>query len=519
MTDPQGARPDSSVPPNPNPADTPPYWPYGTPPKPAAQAGGAMVGGVSTAPPLRRTPLRDLGGPVGALISWVIILAVAGLFFWEANAPAPPAPAAAPVAAMTELPPVPPLDSIGRVIVGAAAATAQSASGSGGGGGVPSNPLMPFAEMFGGEDPASRLRVSIIHAEVEGPNAGLKAIEKAMKDVPADSILQPRAEVLRRVYTKGPASLTPDEADALKSDHGWLGELALTLGAPATDPARMAVLDRAKASMAILIGLELVIFIGGGLAALICCAVAVALLVTGRVKPRLTPPAPGGSVFLEAFAVFLLGMVCVKLGAPFIHAVAGDYTILVQWAIAPLTLYPLFRGVPFNQMRFALGWHSGKGIFREIAAGTCGYLACMPIVIGGILLTLLMMLVNTAISGPAETPTHPIGKMLGGATIGQIIAVITLATLWAPLVEETVFRGALYHHLRGAMHWLVAGVIQGVIFAAIHPQGWMAIPALASIGISFSLLREWRTSLIAPITAHAMNNGTIVTLLIVMLSV
>jgi membrane protease YdiL (CAAX protease family) len=33
------------------------------------------------------------------------------------------------------------------------------------------------------------------------------------------------------------------------------------------------------------------------------------------------------------------------------------------------------------------------------------------------------------------------------------------------------------------------------------------IPALAGLGMTLSWIREWRGSLIAPMTAHAINNG------------
>ena len=45
-----------------------------------------------------------------------------------------------------------------------------------------------------------------------------------------------------------------------------------------------------------------------------------------------------------------------------------------------------------------------------------------------------------------------------------------------------------------------------------------AIPVLllASVFI-FALMREWRGSLIAPMTAHALHNGTLLTLLLLVL--
>ena len=53
-----------------------------------------------------------------------------------------------------------------------------------------------------------------------------------------------------------------------------------------------------------------------------------------------------------------------------------------------------------------------------------------------------------------------------------------------------------------------------MIFAAIHPQGWAAIPVLGCIGFNLAMIRQWRGSLIAPIAAHALNNGAILTLLL-----
>jgi membrane protease YdiL (CAAX protease family) len=67
--------------------------------------------------------------------------------------------------------------------------------------------------------------------------------------------------------------------------------------------------------------------------------------------------------------------------------------------------------------------------------------------------------------------------------------------------------------LRGKYRFLFSAILTGVIFASLHPQGWMAIPALTAIGVGFSILREWRDSLIAPMVAHAINNGVLVGML------
>ena len=64
--------------------------------------------------------------------------------------------------------------------------------------------------------------------------------------------------------------------------------------------------------------------------------------------------------------------------------------------------------------------------------------------------------------------------------------------------------------------WIVSGLITGVIFAAIHPQGWTFIPVLSAIGFVFAALREWRGSILAPMTAHALNNFVMISLLVAM---
>ena len=52
------------------------------------------------------------------------------------------------------------------------------------------------------------------------------------------------------------------------------------------------------------------------------------------------------------------------------------------------------------------------------------------------------------------------------------------------------------------------------IFAVIHPQGWAGVPPIMALALTLSALRLTRGSLIAPMTAHALNNGLVTLLLI-----
>jgi membrane protease YdiL (CAAX protease family) len=92
-----------------------------------------------------------------------------------------------------------------------------------------------------------------------------------------------------------------------------------------------------------------------------------------------------------------------------------------------------------------------------------------------------------------------------------------LACVGAPIVEETMFRGALLGHLRTRLGWWVSAPVVSLIFAAIHPQGWVAIPTLGAIAMVLAALREVRGSIIASMTAHALNNGVAVTMMVLLM--
>jgi membrane protease YdiL (CAAX protease family) len=101
--------------------------------------------------------------------------------------------------------------------------------------------------------------------------------------------------------------------------------------------------------------------------------------------------------------------------------------------------------------------------------------------------------------------------------------VLLLASVVAPIVEETMFRGVLYRHLREAScRWgsvlsiLFSALASSFVFAAIHPQGWLGIPVLMALAIAFALAREWRRSLLPAMIAHGINNG--VGLLVLMMA-
>ncbi len=79
-----------------------------------------------------------------------------------------------------------------------------------------------------------------------------------------------------------------------------------------------------------------------------------------------------------------------------------------------------------------------------------------------------------------------------------------------------MFRGVLYRHLRDAtggagrvLSVVLSAAPSALVFAIIHPQGWVAVPALMALAVSFSLAREWRGTLIPCMIVHGISNGVV----------
>ncbi|HWB19430.1 MAG TPA: CPBP family intramembrane glutamic endopeptidase, partial [Phycisphaerales bacterium] len=69
-----------------------------------------------------------------------------------------------------------------------------------------------------------------------------------------------------------------------------------------------------------------------------------------------------------------------------------------------------------------------------------------------------------------------------------------------------------------ALSVIFSALVSSFIFAAIHPQGWVTIPALGSLAFCFCLMREWRGTLLPSMVMHGINNGLVMTLAILILA-
>jgi membrane protease YdiL (CAAX protease family) len=190
--------------------------------------------------------------------------------------------------------------------------------------------------------------------------------------------------------------------------------------------------------------------------------------------------------------------------------------------------WPPLRGVPWRQVREDVGLTPGRQPLAELFAGVGSYLCALPLLAAALVMTWGLSLLQKTLTGRdptqlGEGPSHPVGGVALTRDPWMWVAVVLLAVVLAPIVEEIMFRGLLYRHLREASwRWgtflsvAAATLASGFVFAIIHPQGLLGVPVLMALASSFAITREWRGSLVGPMVAHGINNGVATLFLFIM---
>jgi len=297
----------------------------------------------------------------------------------------------------------------------------------------------------------------------------------------------------------------------LKQRHGWMAQLARVQALAVDDPERRALVKGGMRTalvciLAAMFGL-LVFALG-----LVVMFLAFSRWRAGSLTFTLKPVTKAeGGVMVEGFAIYLGLFLLAPTLLDFAPASALPW---LRYAVGFVALgcglvWPIWRGMGACEWHFALGLHRGKGWLREMHAGLLGWLAAVPILVLG-------MIAASWIADLTDVqPTHPIVDFFFGSPWVKWGAVL-LAVIWAPVSEELMFRGLLFPGLSAWLRWFLGISMSAFIFAVIHPQGWAGVPAIMALAAVFSLLRQWRHSLIAPMTAHALNNGLICLLILLM---
>ncbi len=405
-----------------------------------------------------------------------------------------------------------------------------------------------------------RLGAAALTLEFDGPQAALKRLNATKKLVDDSKFKQPEEllatmdalQRLLRDYERkkwNAPNVAPAEMKRIEKELGFAGALVLAPSTGSKEPSdeRKAVLAKAQTFTGMLIAIGLSIAAWGGLGLVILTLWVLAVLISSGFpnifKMQLQAGSAHGRVYAETFAIWLGGFVVTNLlmslvieymRASMDAPMPREYGMLLQIVVflgsLIVLVWPVIRGVSWRQVRQDIGWEMNSPV-TDTLIGPFVHSASMPIIAIGLVLVVILASLGAQFSAggaddplePVVGPSHPIAGWLADAGVVEIGQIFFLACVCAPIVEETMFRGVLYKHLRDeTSHWSTFGsvaistLLNSFIFAAIHPQGIVAIPLLMSLAIGFTLAREWRNSLIAPMVAHGVNNAAAMTLMLLL---
>ena len=400
---------------------------------------------------------------------------------------------------------------------------------------------VPIPEDLNAGTYEQRLCYVILVNEIKGPKSALKSIDEldaAAEEASFESTEtqeQLRSIVSKLVQEQADGNVNPietlplEERDLLTKSLGWVGELAMYPEGASDVDRRTAMMGEASTGMWKLMGafgVGLSIFVLGFAG----FVVMVTLLATNRLRPKFQLGASGMNIYIQTFAIWMV----VFFGMPYLIAKTGLITNAEESLMSTpfvffgsllVLIYPVMRGIPFSKVLADIGWKQ-RAPLGDLALSPVAYASWMPVILIGFFCVFAGMMVSETIHGPRPfgagvAPGHPIQDFIAAGNTKVIILVFVTACIAAPIVEETMFRGVLYRHLRELtghqQRWVsvvFSAVLNGVIFAAIHPQGLTAIPLLTSLAIGFSLAREWRDSLLMSIMMHAINNFMVTCLMV-----
>ncbi len=441
--------------------------------------------------------------------AWVLIAVCVALFAWRAYASKATGAAAAGGGA---------IDLQARLMLAARQMGAPQSSAE----------IEAQLDQLGGRRVSQQMRVAVLAAALVGPRAAAERLDRIEPQAAVDDDERAALALLIRLLPSDPLAddlwrqradaLTEAELTLLHAEVGWLGKVAAAPEGIADEARRASlVADVAGTTTGLVVcmGAAAVVL----LLSLVSVIVVLVLFLSGRTGfgAEFEPDARVAAVLLQTFAVWLAIM-----AVP--HVIGLTVAEPSRWVSMGAALasfvalsWPRVHGIGWADARRALGWHRGRGLAVESGCGVLAYLAGLPIVAVGCGTTVGLMAVARGLGLEADA-AHPMAAGLGGAGLARFALVLAMAGIVAPIVEETFFRGALYPAVRAAsaragrtLSVLVSAAVTSLLFAAIHPQSWIAIPVLASLGAVFALAREWRGSLIAPMVVHGVSNTLMLT--------
>jgi membrane protease YdiL (CAAX protease family) len=388
-----------------------------------------------------------------------------------------------------------------------------------------------------------RLRFVVLSGELAGAAEAraqlnalpAKLLQAGVEETAKQAVLLDDLRRLYDDYTAGrfqTPSLTKGQREELLHDLGWFGELALAPPGAPDSGSRAAVLSSARRTVFTILGYVAALGTLGllGFAGLIFFVI---FLFSGKLGRGIHTGLSHGGVYAETFALWMALFLGLNIAVGYL-SFAPDARWLITGLASLLSLsallWPVIRGIPWSEVRWEIGLRFGKQPVLDPLLGIATYAMALPLVFVGVLVTVLIFMMEGAFQGfgssadnfhPVHLPSHPVVEYVVGHDWWVRLQVLFLASVIAPIVEETMFRGVLYRHLREVsaglgliLSVLFSATLVSFLFAVIHPQGLETVPILMALAFTFCLVREWRGSLVPAMIAHGISNGLVLTGLI-----
>jgi len=363
------------------------------------------------------------------------------------------------------------------------------------------------------------LHASIADGRMDAEPREREAVEAAVTAIAAcaspsaDALSDAQAEVLAETLGEGGHALVAMARD----DRDALGARSL-VGAGAV----------------LVLALIAVAGIGLGLAGLAAIAVFAVLAALGRVRGAGPSAAGRASVHAEVFAAWMVSYFAANRGIgwavdrveamgmprPSTEAMLALTLVVDAAALAFALWWGTRRGLTWRTLRAQVGLTTPRA--SDVLWGLVTY--AMGIVFLAVGIGLALILSALFGEGGFGGVSHPIQGLIADGSGLAVLLSFVLAAVAAPVGEEIAFRGALYRNLRDTfgrasplVGAVVASLVGSVLFAAIHPQGFVFIPVLGGLALAFCISREWTGSINPAIVAHAINNAVMVGLNVVLL--
>jgi len=386
------------------------------------------------------------------------------------------------------------------------------------------------------ESPVSNLCAAILLTRTGADSEARTDVQAVIARVEADPTSAPRGFLTTtRVVEKlieqiavsrggGAASqalpISDDDVKLLDKNLPWFGPLLVSTAQ------RNVEFEAALERSAIQLMIALVAFACIALVAGLGGVVWLVILAVRYAKNTLVDPLHDaslcGSTLPWMFAGWFIMTIAIAIALSIVvsraERLSGSGALLITIVAMSLPLVavmlPMRTGKSWQQIRRDIGLHSGRGVLRECAYGVTVYATAIPLlVVGAVLAMILSLIFSQDLAGAS----HPIQKELLDGDGTERLLLLLIAAVIAPIVEEIIFRGVLFRHLRDlsrrwgrGLSFVASAIGSSLIFAAIHPQGIVFVPILGALAVAFCLAREMRGSLISCMVAHGINNALVV---------